>query len=200
MPEGAGRFVSIGRDACVSIAWYLQYERGLDATAGESALFVTAASDTDRASGRLSAKSVDAIIGGEHNLRNVTTAPGGEIPEDSLDEIRQIVRVWTARNSTSKVRSARVVATTYSMAVPALHGSNTVRGAPARAVYLIVLEGDFVLQEARDSGASRAPTGSWIALVVHQSPPLRVRGVVLRPGPPESFSLRDLGLVHLVEL
>jgi len=47
-------------------------------------------------------------------------------------------------------------------------------------IYLVVVEGDLVLQEAVDRGASRAPTGSWAALIVRR-PAVRVGGLTLRP-------------------
>ena len=191
-----GRTVELSLGARSSVGLYLQHERGLDAASDSVALFLAAPSDTvGRAGQPLSADSVDAIVGGERNLRTVAAAPGAEIPADQLEQIRRVVAEWTARNDGPHPRSASVVATTYDRVVPALHGSGA-RGWQARAVYLLVLEGDFVLRHALESGASSAPSGAWAAVIVHQSPPLQAGSVVVRPGPPDGFRLGDLGLVH----
>lgn len=194
-----GRTVELSPGARSSVGLYLQHERGLDAASDSVALFLAAPSDSaGRAGQPLSADSVDAIVGGERNLRSVAAAPSGEIPADQLEQIRRMAAEWAARNDGPHPRSASVVATTYDRVVPALHGSGA-KGWPARAVYLLVLEGNFVLRQALESGASSAPSGAWAAVIVHQSPPLRAGSVVIRPGPPDGFRLGDLGVVHALD-
>jgi len=52
---------------------------------------------------------------------------------------------------------------------------------PDDEIYLVLLEGQFVLHEALDLGAPRAPTGSWVALIIGRAAPLQVGEYTLRP-------------------
>jgi hypothetical protein len=73
----------------------------------------------------------------------------------------------------------RVVATTMDAAVKLLSGPG-VMAFPDDVTYVVVVEGDFVLQEALDSGARQAPAGQWACLMIkpHLS---RVSSFMLRP-------------------
>jgi hypothetical protein len=185
-----------------SLARYIVHERGADADGIAAALFVTAASDpVNRVGARLPVGLVEKIVGGEHNLRVVTAAPGAAIPAAVLLQIRRLAGTWAERNAHSQVSAASVVSTTYERAVQAVHESGSgVAGWPDRPVYLIVLEGAFARRHAADAGTPPAPSGSWAALIVHQSPPLRIGPSVLRPRAPEGFELRKFGQVHPIEL
>jgi len=179
----AGRTVVLGAAVRTDIARYLEHERVFDVLGSSSALFLATDSDsTDRAGGPLSAAEVDASVGGERSLRIVTVVPGAAIPQEIRAELRQLVITWSLANGWRQSRSVRAVACTYEVAVRALHGSEVI-GSPARAIFVMVLERD----------------GSWAALVVPQSPPLRVSSVVQRPAAPEQFNLASLGPVSSIE-
>jgi hypothetical protein len=73
----------------------------------------------------------------------------------------------------------RVVATTMNAAVKIISVPG-VTAFPDDATYLVLVEGDFVLQEALDRGARQVPAGQWACLMIkpHLS---RVSSLVLRP-------------------
>jgi hypothetical protein len=108
-----------------------------------------------------------------------STGESGLIPDEELRRIYDVAVEWAAYNGCPHPRSIRVVSTTRDAATKVLHGPQVI-SRPDDEIYLVVVEGDLVLQEAVDRGASRAPTGSWAALIVRR-PAVRVGGLTLRP-------------------
>jgi len=98
---------------------------------------------------------------------------------EELRRIRGVALEWATHNGCPHPRSIRVVSTTRDAAIKVLSGPH-VSSLRYDEIYLVVVEGDIVLQEAVDRGASRAPTGSWAALIVNPSP-LRVSSLTLCP-------------------
>ena len=100
------------------------------------------------------------------------------IAQDELERIRTIASEWSADNGCPHPASMRVVATTMNAAVKIVSGPG-VTAFSEDATYLVVVEGDFVLQEALDRGARQAPAGRWACLMIkrHLS---RVSSLVLR--------------------
>lgn len=196
----ASKRVLLSPDARRIIALYLTQERPLDADSSSRALFLAAKDQypPNSMSHPLSEKSIEAIIGGEGNLREVSVAPGSAIPADILEQVSAVAMAWARAHGCPRPQSMAIVSTTYDRAVPSLHGA-PIKGWPPRGIYLVVLEGYFTLHEALKSGVSSASAGRWAALVIYQSPPLRVGPIVLRPDQPDEFSLNDLGPVQSVE-
>lgn len=179
-----------------AVARYLKLERNLDDSRASSAMFLTSRRDGIGQEGEpLSPMLVDSIVGGEANLRTITTKPGAKSSEHVLSDLRQIALAWADAQGGFIPRSIRVVATTFDRVVPALHGPS-VTGGPSRAVYLIELEGDSVMGEPIEADRQDAPKEEWAALVVPQSPPLHVQSRVLRPSAPEHFDLCEFGDAH----
>jgi hypothetical protein len=118
---------------------------------------------------------------------------GSPIPQDELERIRTVAYEWSADNGCPHPASMRVVATTMDAAVKILSGPR-VMAFPDDATYVVVVEGDFVLQEAPDSGAWQAPAGQWACLMIkpHLS---RVSSLMLRPAE-AAPDIRALGRVY----
>jgi len=121
-----------------------------------------------------------------------STEAGSSIPQDELERIRTIASEWSADNGCPHPASMRVVATTMDAAVKLLSGPG-VMAFPDDATYVLVVEGDFVLQEALDSGARQAPAGKWACLMIkpHLS---RVSSLMLRPA--DAPDVAALGRVY----
>lgn len=101
------------------------------------------------------------------------------IPAEELRRIHGVALEWATDNGCPHPRSMRVVSTTWDAAVKVLSGPHA-SSLRYDDIYLVVVEGDIVLREAADRGASRCPAGSWAALIVNPSP-LRVGSLTLRP-------------------
>jgi hypothetical protein len=117
----------------------------------------------------------------------------GVIPAGELRRIQDVALEWAAYNGCPYPRSMRVVLTTRDAAIKVLQGPE-VSSRPDDETYLVVVEGDIVLQEAVDRGARRAPTGSWAALFIKPSP-LRVGSLTLRPAE-AAVDVGSLGRVY----
>jgi hypothetical protein len=115
------------------------------------------------------------------------------IPAEELRRIRGVALEWVAYNGCPHPRSMRVVLTTRDAATRVLQGP-AVRSRPDDEIYLVVVDGDIVLQEAVDRGAPRAPTGSWAALIIKPWQ-LRVGSLTLRPAE-AAVDIGSLGRVY----
>jgi|SRR5271170_6106510 len=115
------------------------------------------------------------------------------IPAEELRRIQGVALEWAAYNGCPLPRSMRVVLTTRDAATRVLQGPE-VRSRPDDEIYLVVVEGDLVLQEAVDRGAPRAPTGSWAALIIKPLQ-LRVGSLTLRPAE-AAVDIGSLGRVY----
>lgn len=93
------------------------------------------------------------------------TEAGSPIAQDELERIRTMACEWSAGNGGPHPASMRVVATTMTAVVRIVSGPG-VMAFPHDATYLVVVAGDFVLQEALDRGAGQAPAGQWACLMI----------------------------------
>ena len=118
------------------------------------------------------------------------------IPAAELRRILGVALEWAIYNGCPHPRSIRVVSTTWDAAIKALSGPH-VSSLRHDDIYLVVVEGDIVLQKAVDRGASRAATGSWAALIVNPSP-LRVSSLTLRPVE-AAVEIGSLGRVYALD-
>jgi hypothetical protein len=115
------------------------------------------------------------------------------IPAEELRRIQDVALEWAAYNHCPHPRSVGVLLTTTDAAIKVLQGPE-VRAYPDDETYLVVVEGDMVLQDALDGGAPRAPTGEWAALFIKPSQN-RVGSLTLRPAE-AAVDISSLGRVY----